>query len=180
MIRVPKDVLQIRKTLALYNGQANLPEAFRGSRYATSVAQLGLGNPVLRAINQLPLSEQVAYHSIIGYNHKQPLPAGGDGVVPYTSAHVEGALSELVITSDHSAQEKHDAIVEMRRILSLHFNEYALERQALAKGAKSVVRVTRPPGRTPVIYALSQPAVQPQEDRLARSERGTEPPASRR
>jgi hypothetical protein len=92
---------------------------------------------------------------------------------------VEGALSELVITSDHSAQEKHDAIVEMRRILSLQFNEYALERQALAKGAKSVVRVTRPPGRTPVFYSLAQPAVQPQEDRLARSERGTEPPASR-
>ena len=153
MIRVPTDILQIRKTLALYNGQANVSEAFRGSRYATSVAQLGLGNPVLQAINKLPLSEQVPYHSIVGYNHKEPLPAGGDGVVPYTSAHIEGALSELIITSDHSAEEKHEAIVEMRRILTLHFNEYALERRALAKGEKPAVRITRPHGHTPVRLA---------------------------
>ena len=43
MIRVPSDILQIRKTLAQYNGQMNVSEAFRGSRYATSVAQLGIG-----------------------------------------------------------------------------------------------------------------------------------------
>ena len=85
MIRVPNDILQIRKTLAQYNGQVKVSEAFRGTRYATSVAQLGVGNPVLQAINQLPMNESVPYHSIIGYNGKEPLPAGGDGVVPYTA-----------------------------------------------------------------------------------------------
>ncbi|MGC8643538.1 MAG: esterase/lipase family protein [Isosphaeraceae bacterium] len=170
MISVPRDILQIRKTLALYNGQANVSEAFRSSRYATSVAQLGLGNPVLQAIGKLPLSEKVPYHSIIGYNHKEPLPAGGDGVVPYTSAHIEGALSELIITSDHSAQEKQEAIVEMRRILTLHFNEYALERKALAQGEKPSPRMTRPHGHTPVRLALTQPAIQPPDGgRVARS-----------
>ena len=86
MIRVPSDILQIRKTLAQYNGQMNVSEAFRGSRYATSVAQLGIGNPILQSINKLPMSEAVPFHSIIGYNGKEPLPAGGDGVVPYTGA----------------------------------------------------------------------------------------------
>ena len=83
LISVPDDILTIRKTLAEYNGQANVSQAFRGTRYATSVAQLGLANPVLQAINQLPLSQSVPYHSIIGYNGNEPLPAGGDGVVPY-------------------------------------------------------------------------------------------------
>ena len=139
MIRVPNDILQIRKTLAKYNGQVKVSEAFRGTRYATSVAQLGVGNPVLQSINQLSMSEAIPYHSIIGYNGKEPLPAGGDGVVPYTSAHVDGALSELIVSSDHSAEETDTAIVEMRRILTIHYNEYALQRQALARGE-------RPPG----------------------------------
>jgi len=167
MIRVPNDILQIRKTLAQYNGQVKNSEAFRGTRYATSVAQLGVGNPVLQSINQLPLSEAVPYHSIIGYNGKEPLPAGGDGVVPYTSAHIDGGLSELIVSSDHSAEETDAAIVEMRRILTVHYNEYALQRQALARGQKPPLRITRPPGQTPVRYALTPPPEQPGNNRVA-------------
>jgi pimeloyl-ACP methyl ester carboxylesterase len=174
MIRVPNDILQIRKTLALYNGQTKNSEALRSSRYATSVAQLGTGNPVLQAMNQLPLSEAVPYHSIVGYNHKEPLPAGGDGVVPYTSAHLEGALSELIISSDHSAEEKDEAIIEMRRILALHYDEYALERKALALGDKPAARVTRPVGQTPVRCALSQPPGEPARSNVARTEASTD------
>jgi pimeloyl-ACP methyl ester carboxylesterase len=167
MIRVPNDILQIRKTLAQYNGQVNVSEAFRGSRYATSVAQLGLGNPVLQSINQSPMSEAVPYHSIIGFNGKQPLPAGGDGVVPYTSAHVDGALSELIVSSGHSAEETDEAIVEMRRILTVHYSEYAIQRQALARGEKPPLRITRPPGQTPVRYALTPPPEPPGNNRIA-------------
>jgi pimeloyl-ACP methyl ester carboxylesterase len=179
MIRVPNDVLQIRKTLVLYNGQANNSEALRSSRYATSVAQLGQGNPLLQTINQLPLSEAVAYHSIVGYNHKEPLPAGGDGVVPYSSAHLEGALSELIISSDHSAQERDEAILEMRRILTLHYNEYALERRALTLGEKPAVRITRPHGQTPIRYALSQPDGEPARWHIAHTDASTGRRASR-
>ena len=127
----------------------------------------------------MPLSERVPYHSIVGYNGKEPLPAGGDGVVPYTSAHIDGALSELVVSSDHSAQEKHEAIVEMRRILTLHFNEYALQRMAIAKGEKPASRITRPHGHTPVRYELSQPATQPAGGSLARSEPRGDPAQTR-
>ena len=90
LIRVPSDVLQISKGHGPVQRPGESIRALWGSRYATSVAQLGLGNPVLHAINQLPLSEHVAYHSIVGYNHKEPLPAGGDGVVPYTSGPCRG------------------------------------------------------------------------------------------
>ena len=166
MIRVPSDILQIRKTLAQYNGQMNVSEAFRGSRYATSVAQLGIGNPILQSINKLPMSEAVPFHSIIGYNGKEPLPAGGDGVVPYTSAHVDGALSELIVSSDHSSEENDTAIQEMRRILTVHYNEYALQRQARTRGEKPPARITRPPGQTPVRYALTPPAEPPGHGRV--------------
>jgi pimeloyl-ACP methyl ester carboxylesterase len=166
MIRVPSDVLQIRKTLAQYNGDVKVSEAFRGTRYATSVAQLGVGNPVLQAIDQLPLSEAVPFHSIVGYNGKEALPAGGDGVVPYMSAHLDGALSELVVSSDHSAEETDTAILEMRRILTVHYNEYALHRQALARGEQPPLRITRPSGQTPIRYALTPPSEQAGNDRI--------------
>jgi pimeloyl-ACP methyl ester carboxylesterase len=168
LIRVPADILQIRETLAQANGRAEVSEEFRGTRYATGVAQLGVANPVLRAINQLPMSADVPYHSIVGYNGKEPLPEGGDGVVPYKSAHIEGALSELVVSSDHSAQETDNTIREMRRILTIHYNEYALERRALSLGEKPAPRITRPSGSTPVRYALSPPPSPVRENRIAR------------
>lgn len=174
LIRVPGNILEIRKTLAQLNGATDVSQAFRGTRYATGVAQLGLGNPVLRAINELPLSEKVPYHSIVGYNGKEPLPAGGDGIVPYTSAHIEGALSEVVISSDHSAQETEAGIREMKRILTLHHNEYVLERRALAAGDRPAPRLTRPNGPTPVRYELASPPASAMGDRMARSGPRTE------
>lgn len=37
--------------------------------------------------------------------------------MPYRSAHLDGAASELVVTSWHSVQETPQAILEIRRIL---------------------------------------------------------------
>ncbi|PPT63731.1 hypothetical protein XarbCFBP8142_20445, partial [Xanthomonas arboricola] len=46
-----------------------------------------------------------------------PLADSDDGLVPYRSAHLDGAESELVVTSWHSVQETPQAILEIRRIL---------------------------------------------------------------
>jgi pimeloyl-ACP methyl ester carboxylesterase len=152
LIRVPKEIVDIRAALARLGGSEEVADAFRTNRYATSVAQLGLGNPVLRSVGRLPMKETIPYHSIIGHDGKEPLPGGGDGVVPYTSAHLEGALSELVVASDHSAQETEAGVRELRRILAVHFNEYAAERQAIARGVRPPERVARPDGPTPVRF----------------------------
>ena len=75
---------------------------------------------VLAAAN-LPISPHVRYHTIVGvYKPTGPLATTSDGVVPYTSAHLDGADSELAIPSWHSVQDKPAAILELRRILSLH------------------------------------------------------------
>ncbi|MNT83289.1 hypothetical protein D3C72_2231330 [compost metagenome] len=72
----------------------------------------------MRLAAQLPIDPRVRYHSIIG-NHTpdQPLDASSDGIVPYRSAHLEGAASELIVPFSHSVQEHPRAIVEIRRIL---------------------------------------------------------------
>lgn len=40
-----------------------------------------------------------------------------DGIVPYTSAHLDGATSETIITGGHSIQENPQTILTLRRIL---------------------------------------------------------------
>ena len=45
---------------------------------------------------------------------------GNDGVVAYSSAHIEPVESELVVRSPHSCQGNPHTIEEVRRILRLH------------------------------------------------------------
>jgi len=170
LIRVPQQVLDIQGALAKLNGGDDVAWDFKDRRYATSVAQLGLTNPVLQAIDRLPIAPTVPYHSIIGYNGKEPLPEGGDGVVPYLSAHVDGAMSELIVSSGHTAQETEAAVAEMHRLLALHYNEYAAERLARSAGSEPPERPTRPEGPTPLRFddAAADPRV---KARVARDDR---------
>lgn len=64
------------------------------------------------------------YHTIMG-NAKGgiALDQTSDGIVPYNSSHLDGALSEKVISGGHSIQETPEAVLELRRILRLHLEQ---------------------------------------------------------
>lgn len=67
------------------------------------------------------------YHSIIGNATKSDdLNLISDDVVPYKSAHLDGAISEKIIKGGHSIQETPEAVLELRRILRLHLIELGL------------------------------------------------------
>ena len=70
--------------------------------------------------NGLPMAPDVPYHSIIGNKTKADTPGGSDGVVAYESSHLEGAASEKIVKSGHTVMDQTQAILEVRRILSLH------------------------------------------------------------
>lgn len=55
-------------------------------------------------------------HSIIAVQGTGPIEDGDDGVVKYSSAHIEGVESELVIRSGHSVQGHPLAVDEVRRV----------------------------------------------------------------
>ncbi len=82
-----------------------------------SIRFLQADSPLLTAIQRLPLSRDIPYHSIIGDRGRGDAPGGGDGVVPYRSAHLESAASEKIIPSGHGANEHPAGIAEIRRIL---------------------------------------------------------------
>jgi hypothetical protein len=94
------------------------------TRPLNSISNLSNQDPFVRLAANLPIAEQVPYHSIIGNNTPDfSLDLSSDGVVPYNSSHLEGAQSEKVINSWHSVQETPEAIVEVRRILHTHLQE---------------------------------------------------------
>ncbi|WP_235033979.1 triacylglycerol lipase [Pantoea sp. 18069] len=87
-------------------------------RIPNSIDNLSDEDPFVRLASNLPLAPQLRYHSIIGDAEPGlPLADSSDGIVPYASAHLPGAASELVIASGHSVQEHPQAIIEIRRIL---------------------------------------------------------------
>ena len=88
----------------------------------TGLDNLDPDSDILISINKLPFAK-VPYHSIIGNEDYQECPGGSDGVVPYSSAHLNSSISELVVKSGHSVQEDEAAIEEIKRILLLHLAE---------------------------------------------------------
>ena len=93
------------------------------SRLLTGIDNLNPDNPVLNGIMQLPIQPGLPYHSIIGNRKAADVPGGSDGVVPYSSSHLDGAESEVVVRSGHSVHRQMPAILELRRILHRHLQE---------------------------------------------------------
>ncbi|MCU4488122.1 lipase family alpha/beta hydrolase [Acinetobacter ursingii] len=68
------------------------------------------------------------FHSIIGNktNSKDP-DVMTDGIVPYKSAHLDGATSEVIIKGGHSIQKTPEAVLELRRILRQHLVDHNIK-----------------------------------------------------
>src|SRR4030095_13356064 len=89
-------------------------------RIPNSIDTLAPSNRFVKAINTIPVTRGIPYHSIMGDRGRGDTPNSSDGVVPYWSSHLEEAQSELIVPSDHSAHQNRQAIEEVRRILKLH------------------------------------------------------------
>ncbi len=133
-VRVPRQLMDVAEDLATNN-----PNAFPGwrpERLPTSIDLLAPKSPALELLASKPKPPEVHYHSIIGMKpptHSLVLAnfiAGvercepGDGVVPYSSAHIENADSELVVPAEHTEVHTHPlAVREVRRILLEHVRQ---------------------------------------------------------
>ena len=103
-------------TRALANASPRIGK--QGLQIPNSIDNLSDKDPFLRATADLPISPRVKYYSIMGNDTPgKPLEESSDGIVPYASAHLDGAVSERVIPSGHSVQETPQAIIEIRQIL---------------------------------------------------------------
>ena len=95
-----------------------------GGEVPRSTDNMSPASPFIKTFASIPIAPGVIAHSIIAVaNPEDPQAEWDDGVVAYSSAHIDGVASELVVHSGHSAQESPLAIEEVRRILVENLKE---------------------------------------------------------
>jgi pimeloyl-ACP methyl ester carboxylesterase len=118
LIRTPNRLLSVGqdvfKSVAFQSGDLKLKRA------PNSIDTLSPNNRFVRNINKLPLTPGIPYHTIIGDQGKGDSPNSSDGVVPYWSSHMEGAVSEYIVPSGHGAHQNKQTFAEVARILELN------------------------------------------------------------
>jgi pimeloyl-ACP methyl ester carboxylesterase len=119
LVRLPSRLEQVTADLARNN--PGFWTSDKGPRHIpTSIDLLSPTSPALELLASRQGPPGVVYHSVIGVVRGRP-PEGGDGVVSYGSAHIDGAVSEVVVPADHTHVHHHaGAMLEVRRILYEH------------------------------------------------------------
>ena len=123
LIHLPSGLQSDALDVVSKNPDAATPKAkaFHREMNFTSVHTLSPRDPALQALADLPIG--VPFYSIIGQHAAGPLQTSSDGVVPYSSAHLEGAANELVVHSGHGVYENPDAQREVIRVLRQEIRE---------------------------------------------------------
>lgn len=128
LIAFPANVTRIGTDLVTRN-RARLRAQFSG--IGTSVYGMTPGSPFIETLGSIPLAPGVEAHSIIAVTDLDvPREEATDGVVAYTSAHIDGVESEYVVLSGHSCQDNPHTIEEVRRILLEHIAEFDAAQRA--------------------------------------------------
>jgi hypothetical protein len=93
---------------------------FLGNRLPTSLDSMSPNNPALLAMADVPILPPIKSHSIIAISKGDPQHNGRDGLVAYSSAHLDYVESEVIVHNSHTCLENPAAIEEVRRILHEH------------------------------------------------------------
>jgi hypothetical protein len=81
----------------------------------TSIQGLSPRSPFLKALDQRPPA--VPHHTVLGDRGRGDSPNSSDGVVPYSSAHLDSAKSEVIAPGGHGSFSDPASIRELERIL---------------------------------------------------------------
>jgi hypothetical protein len=98
----------------------------------TSIANMSPDNRFIQNLAAIPLEDGVVAHSIIAVEGDGPPEEGDDGIVKYSSAHIDGVASEKIVRSPHSTQGNPETIQEVKRILFARLRGVAGEESAPA------------------------------------------------
>jgi pimeloyl-ACP methyl ester carboxylesterase len=144
LIVLPTNVTRLGTDLITRN-KGKLDARFSG--LGTSVVGMTPGSPAIQTLSSIPIAPGVAAHSIIAVKDPdEPLEKADDGVVEYSSAHVDGVESEYVVASGHSCQDNPHTINEVRRILLEHIAQFDAA-QAAARGATAPAAAAEAAGK---------------------------------
>jgi len=107
LIELPGDVFNELTNIVTLSGDMLLVNPEKVFKMFPSVNQLSPDSPFLKSLNTLTLKPDLQVHSIIGNRGSRlPLQYTGDGIVRYTSSHVNFAKQEFIVPYRHSMTEE--------------------------------------------------------------------------
>ncbi len=118
LVSMPAELLTLGREEARYEKHA--AGDLHLKRFPDSIDTLAPNNDFVRALNTVPIKSGIPHHTIAGDRGKGDAPKSSDGVVPYWSTHLPGALSEKIVPSGHPAHQHPQTVEEVHRILKLH------------------------------------------------------------
>ncbi|MBV8351594.1 MAG: hypothetical protein JOZ21_04900 [Verrucomicrobia bacterium] len=89
-------------------------------RQPSSIDLLSPESPDSIALGQLKVAPWIPFHLIIGVRHGSNVRRSSDGIVAYSSSHLEGAQSELDVKTGHNVTHSPKTEEEVLRILNLN------------------------------------------------------------
>lgn len=122
IMRIPETIVNLSNDILSLDASALSDEAREAvdDLRLNSIRNLSPDDPTLLTLDSLPKAPWVKRYSIIGNRGKPgPLEESSDGVVPYTSSHVEGVESEVIVPGNHGAYKTEEAVQEIIRVLKL-------------------------------------------------------------
>ncbi len=122
-MKFPSELMDASASLMKLNDTVQLPASVKKG-IPSSLNGMATDNPFMLTLADIPVAPGIKCNSIIAINGNDQPPNGADGVVKYTSAHVDYAESEFIVRSGHSVQGNPLAIEEVRRILLKNLDEY--------------------------------------------------------
>ena len=120
------DILTLQKQGAFLSPFTGIP---------TAITNMNPNNRFIKALAAIPIADGVVAHSIIAVDGDGPPEEGNDGVVKYSSAHIDGVASEKIVRSSHSTQGHPDTIQEVKRILFARIRGQAALQNSTSPGA---------------------------------------------
>jgi hypothetical protein len=144
----PNRFRRAQEALLSLNEPDVFAHGFRGP-LSTSAGELVSGHPLLSRLCELGIDPSVRSHSVIADLRDPPSPDGTDGLVPYSSSHLDGVSSERLVHGLHICMNHPAVIEEVGRILTEHLrNEPVLQSTPDRGTARNAFR-PEPPVKEP-------------------------------
>ena len=123
-ISLPADLVNTTSKVILHKKQLmrEMPPEYQ-DLIPTSVQALSPQSISVQVTSKLPIWKDEKYHSIIGIRDADKGPGSSDGIVPYESSHLDGALSEYLVHDSHTCVSNPYTIAEVKRLVLLHLKE---------------------------------------------------------
>ena len=123
LVRFPEEleghhyrVFTLNRSLMVHSKESRLI----AQRQPSSMDLLSPESPETIALGQLKVAPWIPFHLIIGVRHGSNVRRSSDGIVAYSSSHLDGAESELDVKTGHTVTHSPKTEEEVLRILKLN------------------------------------------------------------